>query len=164
MSEKVGPGIEYTVLPYIEEDQKIPAAVQFQNQLLNTTFITTRSLEASQEGSSWARLTKWSTRTSPSIIGTTILWLDESKIKLFGYAHQQRVWGQNGTAFKGKHLTAMVRFTGGSLTFLCCFVATRIPVPGYFSPNPGCLYLEVMPIDRAFSKMMSQTLFVLSLC
>ena len=53
-----------------------------------------------------------------------VLWSDETKIELFGHAHQRWVWRRKKDACAEKNLIPTVKYGGGSLMLWGCFAST----------------------------------------
>ena len=53
-----------------------------------------------------------------------MLWLDETKIELFGHVHRQQVWGQRSDVYKEKLILPTIKYGGGSLMLWGCFAAS----------------------------------------
>ena len=54
-----------------------------------------------------------------------VIWLDETKVELFGRNRATSVWRKNGTAFKKHNTIPTVKFEGGSIMIWGCFSSKR---------------------------------------
>lgn len=55
----------------------------------------------------------------PHLIGTLVLWSDESKIELFGNKHQRWVWCKKSHGHAENNLIPTVKYSGGSVMWDC---------------------------------------------
>ena len=85
-----------------------------------------------------------------------VLWIDETKIELFGHNHRNYVWRKDG-AYSPKNTVSTVKFGGGSIMIWGCFSAKGV---GKISVIDG--KMNAKSIDRSYKKIWCLLLRVLS--
>ncbi|KAF2345572.1 Transposase Tc1-like [Trinorchestia longiramus] len=70
----------------------------------------------------------------PAAFWKSLLWLDETKIELFGRNSINRVWRQQNEEYKPKCTMPTVRFGGGSIMVWGCFSSSGVDIGGMNEP------------------------------
>ena len=56
----------------------------------------------------------------------SVLWIDETKILLFGHNYRNHVWRKDGEAYSPKNTVQTVKFGGGSIMISGCFSSKSV--------------------------------------